>query len=139
MSWVRVLLARCGVLFRRKRLEEDLQEELRAHLEMLVEEENIRRGMTPEEARYAALRAFGGVDQVKEDYREQRGLPLMDTLTQDLRSGLSQLRRNPTFAAVAILTLALGHRRKHGHLQRGVRRALETAALSKPRPIGEGV
>src|SRR2546422_7526063 len=75
---------------------------------MLVEEENIRRGMTPEEARYAALRALGGVDQVKEDYREQRGLPLMDTLTQDLRSGLSQLRRNPTFAAVAILTLALG-------------------------------
>jgi len=102
-----MVASRLVALFRKKRLEQELDEELRAHLRML-EEENVRRGMSPEEARYAALRSFGGVEQVKEQYRDQRGLPMMDTLTQDIRSGLSQLRLNPAFAAVAILTLALG-------------------------------
>jgi len=94
-------------LFRRQRLDDNLDEELRAHIEMLTEE-NVRRGMSPAAARYAALRSFGGVEQTKEIYREQRGLPMMDTFAQDFRSGLSQLRRNPVFAAVAVLTLALG-------------------------------
>jgi len=107
MTWLKQFASRFAALFRKGRLEQEMNEELRAHLEMLIEE-NVRRGMSRENARYAALQSFGGVEQVKENYREQRGLPLMDTFSQDVRSGLSQLRRNPTFAAVAILTLALG-------------------------------
>jgi putative ABC transport system permease protein len=107
MALLRMASRRLLALFRRNRLEASLDEELRVHLEMLVEE-NIRRGMAPEEARYAALRSFGGVEQAKEEYRDQRGLPMLETLAQDIRSGFSQLRRNPAFAAVAILTLALG-------------------------------
>src|SRR5215469_7752725 len=107
MNRLRILAARVAAMFRRRRLDTQLDDELGAHLEMLVEE-NLRRGMLPEEARYAALRSFGGVEQAKEEYRDQRGLPMLETLAQDLRSGLSQLRRNPGFTAVAVLTLALG-------------------------------
>jgi hypothetical protein len=65
MTLLRILIARLTALFRKNRLDN----ELRAHLEMLIEG-NVSRGMSPEEARYAALRAFGGVQQVKEEYRE---------------------------------------------------------------------
>jgi macrolide transport system ATP-binding/permease protein len=101
------LVRRFLSLFRGRRLENDLEEELRSHLEM-AEEINRRRGMSAEEARREALRNFGGVEQTKELYREQRGVPMIETTLQDLRFGLRMLRRSPGFSVLAILCLTLG-------------------------------
>src|SRR2546430_17621663 len=83
MEWLRVFGARLRGLFRRRYLDGDLDAELRAHLEMLVEE-NIRRGMSPIAARYAARREFGGLEQSKELHREQRSIPFLDALLQEI-------------------------------------------------------
>src|SRR5216117_2976816 len=103
-SWVRAFVLRLMALFSKRRLEQELDDELHSHLEMLVAE-NVRKGMSPQEARYAAMRRFGGVEQVKEVYREQRGIPIIETLWQDIRYGLRQLRRSPEFTAAALLIL----------------------------------
>src|SRR2546429_1070399 len=101
------LLHRIAALFRRRGLEKDLTDELRSHLEMAIEI-NLRKGMSPADARREALRSFGGVEQTKEIYRDQRGLPMIETTLQDLRFGLRMLRRSPGFSILAILCLTLG-------------------------------
>src|SRR5207245_2101612 len=103
----RTFLQRLVALFRRRQLEHDLDEELRSHLEMAVEL-NLRKGMSAEEARHEALKSFGGVEQAKENYRDRRGLPMIETTLQDLRFGLRMLGRSPGFSVLAILCLTLG-------------------------------
>src|SRR3989440_1305093 len=104
---MRDLFNRFRALFRRRRLEDDLDDELRWHREMAVEL-NLRKGMSPADARREALRSFGGVEQIKEIYRDRRGLPMIETTLQDLRFGLRMLRRSPGFSILAILCLTLG-------------------------------
>ena len=94
-------------LFLSRRVEVDLDAEVRAHLEMLTEE-NIRRGMPPEEAQRAARIELGGIDQVKEQVRERRMGNWLHSVIADCRYGARQLHKNPGFTTAAALTLALG-------------------------------
>jgi macrolide transport system ATP-binding/permease protein len=106
MEWIRIFLSRIRALFRANRLDAELDEELRSHIELAVEE-NLRRGMGGQEARTAALRAFGGVTQTREAYRARRGVQLVETLRLDARYGLRQLLRDRGYTLTVMLTLAL--------------------------------
>jgi putative ABC transport system permease protein len=107
VTTIRVLLSRALDLVLGRRRDERLTEEIQAHLDLLTDEYVVR-GMTPAEARLAARRAFGGVDQVRAVYRDQRGLPFVDALTQDVRFAVRLLRRDRGFAVTSVLVLGLG-------------------------------
>ncbi len=107
MRRARSILLRMAALFTRRRAEQDLAAELESHLQLHVDD-NLRAGMTPAQARRAALLKLGGMEATKEACRDRRTLPLLDMLAQDVRYGFRGLHRNAAFTAIVVAILAVG-------------------------------
>ena len=104
---IRVLIKRLRASFRSSAFESDLDDEIRAHIDLLAADYE-RQGMSPADARLAARRAFGGVEPMKERYRDRRGLRWLDDLRQDVRYAIRGFSRSPGFTLVAVVVVALG-------------------------------
>src|SRR6185436_2225958 len=107
MKTIRAWWSRVLGFFSPSRCEREFADEIQSQLDLQIDD-NIRAGMTPGEARRRALARIGSVASVKEQHRERRGLPLIESLMQDARYALRGIRRQPSFAAACIATLALG-------------------------------
>ena len=124
------LMSKCKTLFRNRRMEEELEREITSHL-TLLEDDFLRTGMNAEEARLAARRAYGGVEQAKQMHRDERSILWLEQLGQDIRYAIRQLCMAPGFAMTVILTIALGI---------GANTAIFTlvhAILMKSLPVGD--
>src|SRR5262245_18324002 len=107
MRRIRAFLFRLGGLFHKERRDRELAEEIQSNLQLHIED-NLRAGISHEEARRDALVKLGGVESAKEAYRDRRGLPLLEALAQDIRYTFRQIGKYPGFVAIVVLTLGLG-------------------------------
>jgi hypothetical protein len=128
ISWLKQMLERLRSSFSNTSADRELDSEMAVHLEFAIEE-NLKNGMTAEEARRQALIRFGGVEQAREKQRAARGLPMLDILWQDLRFTFRTLRRDSGFTFIAVLILALGIGANIVVFQRGEYNSAAAAAI----------